>query len=194
MIKSIHERFRTKETIVKHCRETNCLGITLTMIDSDMTIRAIEMRNSSVARTIELSSNGIRRDNGNRERRGTVGEDENFTIGMFREAESKVATMSGEMSFVISNIQTDREWFDGAQMTNIVKKRSSCNHRATINVSTMWIIFIVGIKKGTNVLQLINFTTRASRKFMKEVRHGMWSMNRGSTRRRRGVSRMQIIL
>ena len=137
VIKSTHEGFRIKETIVKCCRETNCLRITLTMINGNMTIRAIKMRNGSVARTIKLSSNSIRRDNGNRERRGKVSEDENFTIGMFREAESKIATMSREMSFIISNIQTDGEWFDGAQMTNTVKKRSGCDHRATINVSTM---------------------------------------------------------
>ena len=62
MIKSIHEGFRIKKTIVKECWEANGLGITLTMVNGNMAVRAIKMRDCSIAGTVKLTSNGIRGD------------------------------------------------------------------------------------------------------------------------------------
>ena len=45
--------------------------------------------------------------------RGIISLNEEFTIGMIRETKLEIALMSGEMGFIISNVETDREWFDG---------------------------------------------------------------------------------
>ena len=112
MVKIVQKGFRIKETIVKECWKANSLGITLTMINSNMAVRTIEMGDCSVAGAVKLTSNGIRRDDSDGKRRSIICLNENFTIGMIRKTKSKIASMSRKMGFIISNVETDGEWFD----------------------------------------------------------------------------------
>ena len=114
MVKIVHEGFRMKKAIVKECWKANSLGITLTMINGNMAVRTIKMGDCSAARAVKLTSNGIRRDDSDWKGRSTMCLNENFTIGMIRKTKSKIASMSREMGFIVSNVETDGEWFDRA--------------------------------------------------------------------------------